>query len=353
MNVGETGIVLWEGDTTADRGGWLAARNHGVGIGSSDVAAMVGLSSWSSPFDLYWRLIGGDADEVPVSDAMHWGSRLETVILDEYADRHPAQLLDRRGLVVAHTDRPWQRCSPDALATIRTTRPDGTTGQRTDVVEVKTSGSRDGWGGAGTDEIPVAYRCQVMWQMDTVGADRAVVPVLFGDSDYREYSVAYDPADAQILRAAAVDLVSRVEHGRCGHPERWAPDVDAHKATGARLRRLHHDLDDTEVDLEADLGAGYLAACTALAAAETARDYAAARVLAAMGDARWAYTGDGVGRTKVATRSVSCPARVDVAALRAAHPNIVAAHTRSADTPQVRLLPALPRPTRTIKDVTP
>lgn len=342
--IGSTGVVVWDGDPVAQRGEWLAARSNGVG--ASDIAAVLGLSPWTSPFDLFYRKLTGD-EEVE-HDQMRWGRRLEAAVADEYADRHPEFGLTRAPLI-AHRDRPWQMCTIDRLLY------DGPPGDGADpvaVFEVKTHGTLDGWGEDGSDEVPVQYRCQVLQQLDCVGVDVGHLALLVNGRTYREYEITRDEGDLGILRAAGEDFWHRVTAARAD-PDRageYAPPLDAHPATTGRLKKLHNTVDEVEVDVDPDVALDYLAACAEAKAAEEDKAEAANRMLAALGDARWGYADVDGERVKVATRSVSHPRRLDAKALRADHADLVATYTRGPAEPQIRLLPALPRQPKQIKD---
>lgn len=245
---------------------WRAAREGA--ITGSRIAAVLGLSPWESPFSLWHRMMGV-APEQPVSDLMHWGTKLEPVILAEYAERRRFaghQLVTKPG-VYRSVERPWQMVTPDAI--------DGDS-----VVEVKFSPQADGWGESGTDEIPVYYRAQALWQLDTFGFERATVAVFIGGSaDYREYVVEQDPADIAVMRAKALAFLASIEGGA-------RPDIDGHSATYQVVREMHPDIDDEKVELPGAVGDRYLAALTWMDAAEDAKARAVSEVVDAMGRGR-------------------------------------------------------------------
>ena len=64
-----------------DDEGWHAARAKG--IGGSEIAAILGKSSWSSPTDIYMRKIPQFANEPQPaqSEAARWGNVLEDSII--------------------------------------------------------------------------------------------------------------------------------------------------------------------------------------------------------------------------------------------------------------------------------
>lgn len=212
----------------------------------SRIAAAIGLSPWVSPFLLYHQMIGLATEQVDVKDApwLAWGNLLEPVIIAHWAEQHPEVKVRRRKTVWENLERPWQVCSPDALIVTQGTgsprRPAGA------VLEVKTARYRDDWGDPGTDEIPIYYRCQALWMLDTLGLEWCHFAVLFGGSDYQEYRVRYDEDDVLLLRKAGWDFVERVRLGE-------RPDIDAHSATYQLMRSFHPDISNETVQLPPDL----------------------------------------------------------------------------------------------------
>jgi putative phage-type endonuclease len=248
---------------------WQAARDGA--ITGSRIAAVCGLSPWESPFSLWHRMMG-IAPEQPVTDLMHWGTKLEPVILSEYADRraHVGHQLVIKPGIYRHHERTWQMVTTDAID-----------GDR--IVEVKYAPVTEGWGDEGTDEIPVYYRCQVQWQMDVFGFEQATVATFFGGrSEYREYTVDRDPADIAVLLEKAVAFLASINGGD-------RPDIDGHAATYQVVREMHPDIDDVRCDLPNDVAGRYLAALTWLDAAQTAKQAAVSEVLDTMGRARRAF----------------------------------------------------------------
>jgi putative phage-type endonuclease len=160
-----------------DRDTWLAERRKG--IGGSDVAAILGLSKWTSPVEVWLDKLGRlpPKEETP---AMRWGSLKEPLILDEFSRATGMEV--RRGLPMqASEDHPFM------LATI-----DGLVEDRQAIVEAKTAMFAEGWGEPGTAEIPAYYLTQVTHYMAVTGAVVAFVPVLIGSSDFRIYEVERD-----------------------------------------------------------------------------------------------------------------------------------------------------------------
>lgn len=265
---------------------WFEARR--AGITASEIAGILGLSKHESARSLYHHKRGETPDE-PDNDAKRWGRRLEAPIADEFADRHPEFTIEFGGLY-GNADRPWQMATPDRLI-FDTAAPELTEAEPVSLLEIKTSGSFDEWGDDGGDDIPVAYRCQVLWQMDVLGLTEARVALLVSGQSYREYTVPYDPDDAALMRDTASDFLDALDLEA-------PPDVDAHTATGEALKHLHPDIDDTEVEVSGDLADEYAAACQAERAAKDRKKLAENRLREAAGRGRYVMSG---GR-KVATR---------------------------------------------------
>jgi putative phage-type endonuclease len=278
-----------------DRTEWLSARQQG--IGASEIATILGLSPWDSPFSLYQRKTtgvgNGDNPEMRV------GRLLEDAVAGEYATTHPDRDVQPAGLY-ASAQRPWQLASPDRLL-------DGDEG-----LECKTAGSYDGWGEAGTDEIPVYYRAQALHQADVMGWQRTHLYVLFLHTrQFRAYIIAYDPADVAVLREAGAQFARRIA-------EQDPPAVDWTPATTRALKRLHPNLVDADVAVPERLARAIEQTRAHHTRISRHLDLLNNQLLALIGDNRRAVS---TGRV-VATRSVYDQQRVDTTRLRAEHPDV-------------------------------
>lgn len=275
---------------------WYEARRDG--IAASEIAAVLGISpdTWGSPFDLWWEKRTGDRSQ-PDNAAMRRGHRYEALILEDFAESHPEFTVRQPVGLCVNLERPWQMCTPDALAydseVALPMQPDA-------VVQAKSGARRDEWGDEGTDDIPVHYRAQVLWEMDTLGLNVAYVPVVFG-FDYREYVVEYDETDVKLMREAAQVFLESVREDRM-------PDVDASAATRRRLKRLHPTVTDGEAEVGRSVVAQYHAAKRLRDAAQERMDLAEARVRHALG----AYKTATVDQKVVATRSVYDVAEAEI-----------------------------------------
>lgn len=260
---------------------WHQARANG--IGGSEIAAVVGLSPYESAFSLWHRKAGnvGPAEENP---QMYWGTLLEPVIRAEFQKRHPEWLVETAPTFHA-PGRPWHIVNPDGLTHL----PDGTV----ELFEAKTSRDGEGFGEEGTDEVPVHYRCQTLWYEDALQVRRCHLAVLIAGSEYREYVIEYDEADALHLRTAGEAFMHSLRTG-------VVPRIDGHEATFKAVKAIPEGLDEVDVDVEPALRDRYFEAIKAAKAADWEKREAAGLLLDVIGTGRRARC---LGDT-VATRTV-------------------------------------------------
>jgi putative phage-type endonuclease len=225
MTTTPTGVLL--GTFTPGSPSWDEAR-AGLCITATEIAAVMGLSPWQSRFSLWHKKAGLPVPPFEMNPAVEWGNRLEDAVAQKIADEHPELDLQETG-TWQHAERTWQRATPDRIADR--------------IIECKTSPFGDGWGESGSDEFPIHYRCQVIWQQDTLGlTEPGILAVLIGGWDYREYVIEYDEADAKTMRDAAEQLLDTVRRGE-------RPPIDGADATYQTIRAQHEGLEDVDVQV--------------------------------------------------------------------------------------------------------
>jgi putative phage-type endonuclease len=297
------------------RAEWLAWRQGGVG--GSDVAGLLGLSRWASPLSIYY------AKTTPVSDgeaseAARWGTLLEQPIAREWEVRTGLHAVGEQALAVDDS-APWRRATLDALVAEHPLASDelpaADSGTYLGTLQIKTTGAF-GW-----DEIPLAYQVQVQWELAVTGLPQAWLAVLHGGQRLVVHELPADP-DVQTTLRRVVDQFWH-EHVLTG----VEPGVDGSAATADALRARWPESTDTQVELDADA----VDAVRELAAAKDAVRAAEQRVTAlenavkaALQDSAAGMITDAAGelRQLVSWRTESAGARLDTAALRAAHPDL-------------------------------
>lgn len=257
---------------TAPRDQWRAARRPG--IGASEIAAVMGISPYDSPFSLWWRKhMGWD---IEASDEMRTGTFLESAIAVWFSDHAatPGIVVTSAGLF-AHPERPWQIATPDrllhmecvecegegwtpdpaipALRLCEACRGEGIEPGVIGILECKwVAYSWDGWGDDGSSEIPVHYRAQVLWQMDVMGLKDVFVCAL-GPGGFRTYRIWRDETDLTMMREAGRRFMESLADGE-------PPDVDDHSATLPILRRINAAIEDREQEIPGPVASGWLRA---------------------------------------------------------------------------------------------
>ena len=135
---------------------WLEHRK--TGIGSSEVATIVGLNPWETPYQLWRRKLGLD----PAKDetfAMKAGHYLEDAVAQFWHDETGCEIIKRSSgdWLIANKERPYLQVSPD-----RTYWLPGMTKNNTNkgILECKTTQSQ-----IDADDLPKHWFCQVQYQL--------------------------------------------------------------------------------------------------------------------------------------------------------------------------------------------
>ncbi len=167
----------------------IELRKHG--IGSSEIAAICGLSQWRTPTDV-WLVKTERKDDFEGNEATEIGSRLEFWIAVQYWQRTGEEQFDwgsdRESLATfAHSEYEWAIATPDyALISNK-------------LLEIKNVGPNACryWDDSTADGIPLYVWAQVQWQMFVCGIKKAVVCALLGGVKIRWWEFDYDRDMAQ------------------------------------------------------------------------------------------------------------------------------------------------------------
>lgn len=155
----------------------LVSCDRAKGLGGSDIAAIVGLSKWATPFDI-WLDKKGNAPKQEEEQWQSWGNKLEPFIASAYSDKTQQKIV-KCGVTLANEERPWQLGSPDYLCV---DKPSGI-----DCKNIRIKSSE--WGEEGTDLIPSYYLIQVQYYMTLLGIPVYDLPVLFGGSQFEIFTI--------------------------------------------------------------------------------------------------------------------------------------------------------------------
>lgn len=205
-NLGVHGHWLAPPPTTrAARRQWLEARN--VGLGASDVAAVLGLApaSWgATPLTVWLEKTDPEAEGLEVTEQMEWGLQLEDPVARMFSKRHAKELGVRvrptPGLL-QHEEHPWLLCTPDRLLV---SKDDEGRPVCKSLLEIKTAHythHRDWYDEDRQPRAPFHYQIQCQVQMAVTGAERVYLVPLFGGNHMPDPWVIErdDQAIAQII----------------------------------------------------------------------------------------------------------------------------------------------------------
>ena len=173
------------------RSGWLAQRLKS--IGSSDAAAVMGMSPYMSEADLWERKRTSTITESEENDDMRRGHESEPLLLSLYSIETGHGVLWGDGIILRSKKHPFMSATLDGIGI-------DPSDAEPYVIEVKSiSRKGDDWT---DDTVPVHYYLQVLHQLSVTGWKKAVLLARFcrtewgGDSAY-ERCYHFDRAELE------------------------------------------------------------------------------------------------------------------------------------------------------------
>lgn len=194
---------------------WLRERRSG--LGGSDAAAVLGISPWTTPLELYLRK-RGELPEKDIGERGYWGTVLEEAVADRWASLN-GRRIERVKRILRHPDHHWMLGNIDRAVWSDGRRPIARANalriRIRQGLEVKTAGhfARDEWVDGESDLVPMHYTAQVMHYIAITGAECWHVACLIGGQEYVQRVIERDD---ELIR----DLIDREQ-------EFWADHVIA------------------------------------------------------------------------------------------------------------------------------
>jgi putative phage-type endonuclease len=288
-----------------DRIDWLAQRR--TGIGGSDAAAILGLSKWNTPLTLWLDKTGQAVESGENEQEKRWGTILEPVIKQEYAQR-TGRAIFAPGMQ-RHIKHHFMIANVDGVS------------NDDRLVEIKTARTSEGWGEEGSDQVPEDYLIQVQHYLTVLELGVADVAVLIGGSDFRIYTIQ---ADVE-LQAMLIDAEARF----------WQLVVD-------RVAPAPTSFSDAQALYRSVRSKSVVASEAVLNAVDRLRvvkqvlknyadeeDKCKAEIAAYMGENDTLI--DGAGKVLATWKLAAAPKRLDAKALAAKHPDIHAAFLKEGE----------------------
>ncbi len=192
------------------------------GIGGSDAAAVVGLSPYKSPYQLFLEKRGEAPEDTEETLAMKFGTLLEAPIVQHYCDVTGRQV--RRQPLTSHATHEWMLANIDRQI-VNDRRGPG-------ILEVKTTNDWTGKAIQGVESIPDHYYLQLQHYLAVYDYQWGSLAILIGGSKFIWFDVAREQAVIDELIKQEAAFWERVKTGH-------APPVDGSAKTGELLKRLY------------------------------------------------------------------------------------------------------------------
>lgn len=238
-------------------------------LGGSDAPAVLGVSPWRTPYDVWEDKITPPTEErLIVTDAKRKqfarGKRFEPLILDMLAEEQGLTLVHRNRRLT-HPDHPFLAAEIDA---------ETSDGRNVEAKSVSAFAAGE-WGEQDTDEIPVHYAVQTLHGLMITNRDECIVAALIGTDDLRVFRVQRDrDLEATLLGRevefwnlvqsltppppmTVADLAKRYPRSLARTVEVDGPVVDAivsMKAAKDELKRLESEIEGCELVIKGALG---------------------------------------------------------------------------------------------------
>lgn len=135
---------------------WLKYRESG--IGSSEVATVMGLNPWETPYQLWRRKVGLDAPKAE-NFAMKAGHYLEDAVAQFWHDETGNEIIKSSATdwLIVNTEKPYMRVSPDRTYWLKDKKKNS---ENKGILECKTTQMS-----IDPDDLPKHWFCQLQYQL--------------------------------------------------------------------------------------------------------------------------------------------------------------------------------------------
>lgn len=190
---------------------WLKWRKKG--LGGSDIAAILGISKWSSAIDIWLQKTNQKFDETIENEAMTWGKILEPVIREQFKQKTGKKVVEVHSILQNEEYR-FMLADLDGLTEDSEGNPA--------ILEIKcvSEYKRSEWD---NDQIPYYYMTQVMHYLAVTGLDTAFVCALIGGNSLVIREVKADQEMIAMLVACEKNFWDKVVN--CVRPEADGSDA--------------------------------------------------------------------------------------------------------------------------------
>lgn len=170
----------------------VAAVDRRKFIGGSDAAAILGISPWRSPYQVWQDKTTPAMPEITDPGrlaVLNRGKRMEPYVLD-LLQEETGLIVVRRNSRYIDPELPFLACEVDG---------ESEAGENIEIKTVSPFKAKE-WGEEKTDAIPVHYTAQAMHGLMITGRAVCIFGVLIGGDDFRVYRVERDDETIAALR---------------------------------------------------------------------------------------------------------------------------------------------------------
>jgi putative phage-type endonuclease len=180
-----------------------------IGIGGSDIAAMLGLSLYKSTYELWNEKVHGEFKDLSDNAAVLYGSLLEDMLAQKYQGDNfdTVASINRRCPTIFHSDHDYLMANMDGFVFPANKE------EKPYVLEIKTASlySMNRWGDDGGSKVPEEYLLQVAHYMAVSNSDKAVIFVGFLN-DWVKDQIAVRLIKARLDKEYMFDLSDLMEN---------------------------------------------------------------------------------------------------------------------------------------------
>ena len=162
---------------------WLTHRQEG--IGSSEVATILGLNPWETPYQLWRRKKGFDAPKEE-NFAMKAGHYLEDAVSMFWHDETGRDIIKRSAIdwLILNADKPYMRVSPDRTYWLSDSRKNSDKG----ILECKTTQMT-----IDEEDLPKHWFCQLQYQLGVAELEQGSLAWLCSGRQFGYKDIALVP----------------------------------------------------------------------------------------------------------------------------------------------------------------
>lgn len=193
---------------------WQAYREKQKGIGGSDVATILGLNPYKTPFTLWLEKTGQIQPPVLNNEYIEWGNILEPVIREKFAKETGFEVTENHW-VMLHVEHDFLVANIDGEVI------DPQFAGEKGVLEIKTAGERmrDQW----EEGPPHHYMLQLQHYLAVLDYSYGYIAVLIGGNTFRYFLVERDDYVIDHIIQASANFMHMVENN-------ISPEISGHQA---------------------------------------------------------------------------------------------------------------------------